>query len=93
MAEDRDTDRTTVCAYDTLGIGVGATAVEVRRAYRRMSRKYHPDKAGEDKSAQYAAVQRAYMQLGHGRRRVRHPIVVSPVAARSTPPRLLPPPP
>ena len=45
-----------------------------------MSLKYHPDKAGEDKERAYAAVQRAYMQLGHGRRRVRHPIVVSPVA-------------
>lgn len=34
--------------YDVLGVSQTATADEVKRAYRSLSRLYHPDKAGPD---------------------------------------------
>jgi curved DNA-binding protein len=33
--------------YQTLGVGKGATADEVKKAYRRLARKYHPDVSKE----------------------------------------------
>jgi DnaJ-class molecular chaperone len=29
--------------YDLLGVGAGASAEEIHRAYRRLARRYHPD--------------------------------------------------
>ena len=33
--------------YDTLGVAPDATADEIRKAYRRLARKYHPDVSKE----------------------------------------------
>jgi len=33
--------------YDTLGVKRGASADEVKRAYRKLARKYHPDVSKE----------------------------------------------
>lgn len=50
--------------YDTLGVGPGAGETEIKTAYRRLARKYHPDvskEAGaEDK---FKAVNEAYEAL------------------------------
>ena len=34
--------------YEILGVGYGATDLEIRRAYQRLAKKYHPDKQKSD---------------------------------------------
>jgi curved DNA-binding protein len=38
--------------YDTLGVAKTASADEIRKAYRRLARKHHPDVNPDDKSAE-----------------------------------------
>jgi len=52
--------------YRTLGLDAGATPAEIKRAYRRLAKAYHPDSAGERALPRFLAIQAAYERLTDG---------------------------
>jgi hypothetical protein len=52
--------------YRTLGLSRGASLAEVKRAYRTLAKKNHPDAAGPSALPRWLAIQAAYEQLVHG---------------------------
>jgi molecular chaperone DnaJ len=57
--------------YKILGVGKSASQEEVRRAYRKLARKYHPDANREDPKAEehFKEVQHAYEVLSNPEKR------------------------
>lgn len=55
--------------YQILNIGRNASQEDIKRAYRKLSRKYHPDNAGEQAREQFDRVQEAYGVLGDEEKR------------------------
>jgi molecular chaperone DnaJ len=55
--------------YDVLGVSPGAGADEIKRAYRQLARRYHPDISGDDRGAAFVEVSRAYDVLSDPTRR------------------------
>jgi molecular chaperone DnaJ len=57
--------------YELLGVRRKATAKEIRQAYRKLARKYHPDLNPGDKSAEekFKQVQEAYDVLSDSKKR------------------------
>jgi curved DNA-binding protein len=60
--------------YKTLGVSRNASADEIRKAYKKLARKYHPDVRPGDKDAadQFKKVQQAYSVLGDAEKRVQY---------------------
>ena len=60
--------------YAVLGVSSEATADEIKRAYRRLARQYHPDSNGGDPDAveRFKEVTRAYETLSNPERRRRY---------------------
>ena len=48
--------------YETLGVNSNATQDEIKKAYRKLSLKYHPDKSGDSKKFQ--EINEAYQVVG-----------------------------
>ena len=62
---------TTKDYYETLGVPRNATADDIRKSYRKLARKYHPDLNPGDKSAEdrFKTVQEAYDVLNDDKKR------------------------
>ncbi|MCG3127877.1 MAG: Curved DNA-binding protein [Phycisphaerae bacterium] len=57
--------------YQILGVDRSADAEQIKRAYRKLAKQYHPDRNPDDKTAEerFKQVQAAYEVLGDERRR------------------------
>jgi molecular chaperone DnaJ len=55
--------------YDVLGVSPDAGADEIKRAYRQLARRYHPDISGDDRGTAFLEAARAYEVLTDPRRR------------------------
>src|SRR6266576_3169895 len=60
--------------YELLGLARGATLIEIKRSYRRLARKYHPDINPGDNTAEahFREITRAYETLADPALRVRY---------------------
>ncbi|WBL21433.1 MULTISPECIES: molecular chaperone DnaJ [unclassified Zunongwangia] len=60
--------------YDILGLSKGASAAEIKKAYRKMAIKYHPDKNPGDTEAEnkFKKAAEAYEVLGNEEKRAKY---------------------
>ena len=67
MAEKRD-------YYDVLGVSKNAEASEIKKAYRKLALKYHPDKNPDDKEAEarFKEAAEAYEVLSNGDKKAKY---------------------
>lgn len=55
--------------YEILGVSRTATSEEIKKAYRQLSRKYHPDIAGEEYADKFKEINSAYEVLSDPQKR------------------------
>jgi len=57
-------------AYETLGVPRGASEDEIKKAYRKLAAKHHPDRGGD--TAKFQEIQTAYDTLSDPHKRAAH---------------------
>jgi molecular chaperone DnaJ len=75
--------------YDTLGVKKGASADEIKKAYRKLAAQYHPDKNPGDSGAEekFKEVQNAYDVLSDEQKRKQYDSFGDPNGRRGFDPR------
>jgi molecular chaperone DnaJ len=73
--------------YKTLGVEKKATAEEIKKAYRKLARKYHPDRNPDDKDAEarFKEISQAHDVLGDPEKRKQYDSASGPFAAGAGP--------
>jgi curved DNA-binding protein len=56
--------------YNTLGVNKGASSEEIKKAYRKLAAKHHPDRGGD--TAQFQKLQEAYATLSDDQKRAEY---------------------
>ena len=64
--------------YEVLGVDRGASDQDIKRAYRKLSRKYHPDIAGPEYEDKFKAANNAYEVLSDPEKRRMYDAGVDP---------------
>jgi molecular chaperone DnaJ len=69
--------------YKTLGVDKKASAEEIKKAYRKLARRYHPDRNPDDKQAEerFKEISQAYDVLGDPEKRKQYDSGTGPFAA------------
>lgn len=55
--------------YVILGVPENCRQEDIKKAYRKLARKYHPDASHEDSSEQFRDIQEAYENIGNAAKR------------------------
>ena len=59
--------------YEVLGLSKGASTDEIKKAYRRLAKKYHPDVSKEENAIEkFKEVQEAYEVLSDDQKRAQY---------------------
>src|SRR5579872_5409911 len=65
--------------YTTLGVPIDADSDTLKRAYRQLARRYHPDLAGDEGAIQMKRINRAYDVLSDPEKRLNYDTVIGGV--------------
>jgi DnaJ-class molecular chaperone len=68
--------------YEVLGVTADAGAEEIKRAYRQLARRYHPDISGDERGAAFLELARAYEVLSDPERRRSYDVESRSASAR-----------
>src|SRR6185295_9932823 len=60
--------------YKTLGVAENADEVEIKKAYRKLAKEFHPDVTGNDKkkTERFKEINEAYAVLGEAQKRAEY---------------------
>jgi len=58
--------------YEILGVNKNATTDEIKKAYRRLALKYHPDRAGKEHEHKFKEANEAYQVLSNPQKRAQY---------------------